>query len=120
METMPIKHNIEEVSDSKILLESSEIKPVSKVSNKVKEENSDSIQKGAELGAAEIAKSMNEIASVFNTSLSFFVDKPTGKTVIRVMDKNTNQVVRQIPPEQMLKLIRRMRDVMGLLLDVQI
>ncbi len=68
----------------------------------------------------EIADKMNQVANVFNTSLAFSVDDPTGKTVIKVMDKITEEVIRQIPPENALKLMANMRDVMGMFLDVQI
>ena len=68
----------------------------------------------------EITDKMNQVASVFNTSLAFAVDDPTGKTVIKVMDKITEEVIRQIPPENALKLMANMRDVMGMFLDVQI
>ena len=68
----------------------------------------------------DVAEKMNQVATVFNTSLSFSVDKPTGRTVIRVVNKDTDEVIRQIPPEEMLRLIHKMRDVMGLLLDIEI
>ena len=66
------------------------------------------------------AEKMNQVASVFSTSLAFSVDKPTGKTVIKVLDRETNEIIRQIPPEEMLRLIGKMRYVMGMLLDVEI
>jgi flagellar protein FlaG len=63
---------------------------------------------------------MNQVSVVFNTSLAFSVDKPTGKTVIKVMDKETDEMIRQIPPEDALKLMANMRDVLGMLMDVEI
>ena len=76
--------------------------------------------KQMEEAATEMAEKMNQVASVFNTSLSFSVDKPTGKTVIKVMDTKTDELIRQIPPKEVLKLIGRMRNVMGMLLDLEI
>lgn len=68
----------------------------------------------------EIAEKMNDVASIFNASLSFSVDQPTGKRVIKVVNKDTDELIRQIPPENALKLISNMRNVMGMLLDVEI
>jgi flagellar protein FlaG len=68
----------------------------------------------------EMAGKMNQVASVFNTKLSFSVDNVTGKTVIRVMNSETNEVIRQIPPEHMLQLVSKMRDVMGMVLNIEI
>lgn len=67
----------------------------------------------------DIAEKMNQVSKVFNTSLAFTVDKPTGKSVIKVMDIETEEIIRQIPPENLLKLMSNMRDVMGMLLDVE-
>jgi flagellar protein FlaG len=66
-----------------------------------------------------IADNMNQVASAFNTELSFSVDKDTGKTIIKVMDKGTGETIRQIPPEETLKLIRKMKNVMGMLFDIE-
>ena len=70
--------------------------------------------------AEDIAKSMNQLASVFNTQLSFSVDKDTHKTVIKVVDKNTGDVIRQIPPEETLRLMSKMKNVMGMLFNTEI
>jgi|GEM_PF-1227507 len=70
--------------------------------------------------AEDLASSMNKIANVFNTSLSFTVDIGTGRSIIEVVDKESEEVIRQIPPEKALKLMTNMRDVMGMLLDVEI
>lgn len=39
--------------------------------------------------------------------LSFSVDEDSGRTVVRVIDSETGDVVRQIPTEQVLKLARQ-------------
>ena len=82
------------------------------------EEESGSRELGSET-LEDVTRKMNTVAKVFNTSLSFTVDEPTGKTVITVKDKETEKVIRQIPPKHMLKMMSTMKDVMGLLLDVQ-
>ncbi len=68
----------------------------------------------------DITGKMNDVAAVFNTSLIFSVDDNTGRTIITVKDKETDKIIRQIPPENMLKLMHNMKDVMGMLLDVEI
>lgn len=95
-------------------------RPIQPVSKTAEEEPKEIKPKGVEVDAADIAKKMNQVATVFGTSLAFSVDKATGKTVIRVMDKETDKLIRQIPPEEMLRMIGKMRDVMGMLLDVEI
>lgn len=70
--------------------------------------------------AFEIADQMNQVSSLLKTSLSFSVDEDTGERIITVINSDTKEVIRQIPPENMLKLIGNMKNVMGMLLDVEV
>jgi flagellar protein FlaG len=49
--------------------------------------------------------------------LSFSVDEETGTTVINIIDNETDEVIRQIPPDEILHLKKRMGEIQGLLLD---
>ncbi|ROR34920.1 flagellar protein FlaG [Inmirania thermothiophila] len=56
--------------------------------------------------------------------LRFSVDEESGHTVIRVIDAETDQVIRQIPPEEVLSIARHLRELrdpeqQGILLRVQ-
>jgi len=39
-----------------------------------------------------------------NQELTFAVDRETRRTVVRIVDRKTNEVIRQIPPELVLRL----------------
>ena len=43
--------------------------------------------------------------------LNFSIDEELGKTVVRVIDENTGDVIRQIPSEDMLQLARNIAEV---------
>ncbi len=49
--------------------------------------------------------------------LSFEVHDKTGDLVVRVLDKDTGEVIRQIPPEEMLKLREKLEELTGVLLN---
>jgi flagellar protein FlaG len=49
--------------------------------------------------------------------LSFSVDNDTGSTVINVFNSENGEVIKQIPPEGLLKLRKRMGEIQELLLD---
>jgi len=66
-----------------------------------------------------LVKEANQVLSRF-TSMDFDVDQSLGKTVVRVRDNNTKEVVRQIPDEEMLALSKKIRDIRGLLFDASI
>jgi flagellar protein FlaG len=50
-------------------------------------------------------------------SLHFSVDKASGDTVVRVIDMETHEVIRQIPSEEVLIIAERMRTTAGILLS---
>jgi len=49
-------------------------------------------------------------------SLEFSVDQQTGKTVVRIIDTSTNQLIRQIPSEEMLTIAKSLDRLQGLLI----
>ena len=50
-------------------------------------------------------------------NLQFTVDKETGKTIIRVVDSRTEEVIRQIPTEEILSIARALDRMQGLLFN---
>ena len=68
--------------------------------------------------SSEIAKALDPpISTLKNTALSFSVNKELGKMIIRVIDQDTKEVIRQIPPEETLRLLARMAKNIGMLMD---
>jgi flagellar protein FlaG len=59
------------------------------------------------LPAATVSQTVsfaNTMANLFSTTLSFNYDERIDKVVIRVKEGDTDEVIRQIPPEQMVEL----------------
>jgi flagellar protein FlaG len=44
-------------------------------------------------------------------SLQFEVDDELGVTIVRVIDKETDELIRQFPPEELLNLSRRLKEL---------
>lgn len=59
----------------------------------------------------------NKLAKSLNRRLNFSVDKSTGELVVKVIDVDTDEVIRQIPPEEMLRLIARFDQTNALIFD---
>jgi|SaaInlStandDraft_1057018.scaffolds.fasta_scaffold96531_1 uncharacterized FlaG/YvyC family protein len=59
--------------------------------------------------AAAVAEFSSQVEMVA-TSLSISVDKQLGSTIIKVTDRETDEVIRQIPPERIVNLARFMRE----------
>lgn len=58
----------------------------------------------------EAVQRLSDYVQNAQRDLLFSVDKETGRTVIQVLDSETKEVVRQIPPEEILALARRMQE----------
>jgi flagellar protein FlaG len=55
---------------------------------------------------------MKDFAQVMSRQLQFDVDDESGATVVRVLDKASGEVIRQIPSEEILALARHMKEMM--------
>lgn len=59
---------------------------------------------------------LNSAVSMFNTDLQFTTDsKDNDVRVVKVIDRNTKEVVRQIPAEEAVRLAKAMDQLRGLL-----
>ena len=63
----------------------------------------------------EAVKATNDFVNLVNNSVEFSLDDDTGATVVKVIDKETKEVVRQIPSEEMLAIAKALDTVQGLL-----
>lgn len=61
----------------------------------------------------------NKMIQPIATDLQFSVDSGTNQTVVKVVDMATNQVIRQVPSEEMLKIAEALDKLDGLLVKSQ-
>ena len=50
------------------------------------------------------------------SSVQFAIDNESGQVLIRIVNKSSGEMIRQIPPEEILNLQARLKDLRGLLL----
>ena len=73
-----------------------------------------------DLGAREIeamAEELNKALGELAGNVSVSVDEPTGMVVVRIRDGSTGEVVKQIPPQQILDANVSMDKIIGILVD---
>jgi flagellar protein FlaG len=68
---------------------------------------------------ATIVEQLSEVVTLMNKGLSFSVHEDSGAAVVKVMDMDTGDIIRQIPSEEALELAQKLQDVKGLLLKTQ-
>jgi flagellar protein FlaG len=79
------------------------------------------IQQINEMGTEELdslRKNINSALEPINVKLNFDEHEETGRIVVTVVNSETEEVIRQIPPEAILKMAQRMEEMTGLLLDI--
>ena len=60
---------------------------------------------------------INTILDVLDKSLHFQVHKPTNQIVVRVVDDNTGEVIREIPPLKFLDMVSKLEKLVGFVMD---
>lgn len=57
---------------------------------------------------------IEKVVNTYNRELKFSIDKDLGVSVVKVMDKDSGDVIRQIPSEDMLELAKGLDKLIGL------
>ncbi|MDP2823781.1 MAG: flagellar protein FlaG [Sulfuritalea sp.] len=69
---------------------------------------------------AQLEQAVKEIRQLVkpmvSNSLDFSIDDSTGKTIVRITDSETGEMIRQIPSEEMMDIARSVDRMQGLLL----
>lgn len=60
---------------------------------------------------------LNKTARIFDRSLRFQIHNKTKETMVSVVDMNTDRVIREIPHKEVLDLVSKMKDYMGMIFD---
>ncbi len=71
-------------------------------------------------GKAHISEALEKLkhtGEIFNRRLDFRIHEETHRVVVKVIDTETDKVIKEIPPEQILQLAARIQEMIGLLVD---
>ncbi|GAB4288132.1 MAG: flagellar protein FlaG [Methylophaga sp.] len=63
---------------------------------------------------------LNDFMQNFNRSLQFRIDESSGDTVVKVIDSETGDIVRQIPSQELLDARNAANKYRGLLLEIKV
>jgi flagellar protein FlaG len=68
----------------------------------------------------QIVSELNNFIQIFNTKIAFEIDKETKKTVLKIIDAQSNEIIRQIPPEELLAISKRISELLGLIINARV
>jgi flagellar protein FlaG len=63
---------------------------------------------------------IQDISNMFDRKLQFSVSKELNEVIVKVIDSNTDKVIREIPSAELQKLQIRIKEALGLLFDESI
>jgi flagellar protein FlaG len=83
------------------------------------EKSVEAIKPAAEISRTELQQAVdvvNQAVALEQRALSFSIDDVSGRSVIKVIDYETDELIKQIPSEELLKVaqdIKRLQEEMG-------
>lgn len=83
----------------------------------VSESISQSQQEISEKELQEVVKKGNDILKGSNTQLKFSIHEQTHQILVKLIDTDTNEVIKEIPPEKMVNLVYNLCEQMGIFVD---
>ncbi|MDR2730557.1 MAG: flagellar protein FlaG [Treponema sp.] len=66
------------------------------------------------------ASDFEQISLIFNRKLKFVVDQHSNEVVVKVIDKETDKVIKEIPPEELQRLHNSLKETIGFLFDERV
>ena len=83
-------------------------------------QNTDMALENKKVAQSTIDSTMSDINSkikMSNTQLQYSIDEETQRISIKVIDQDTDKVIREIPPEETLEAIKKIWEIAGIIVD---
>ena len=68
----------------------------------------------------EAVQQLNDFMKHFSTTLNFTIDSDTKQIVVKVLNQQTGELIRQIPSEEALKLAKAADSLKGLIISAKV
>ena len=94
---------------------------ISKIEKNIESDNNDLFEKKSveeiKKELQRLTEKLNKEMNPLNTDLEFKYNNKIDNFTVLVVDKNTDKVIREFPPKEALKLMEKMRELVGMLFD---
>ncbi len=65
----------------------------------------------------QYTEELRRVSQAFNKRLSFNYNEELGQMIVKVIDRDTDKVIKELPPSELQRVHLRIREAIGLLLD---
>jgi len=67
-----------------------------------------------------VAEDIVHVSQTFNKKLQYIVDQNSNEVIVKVIDKATDKVIKVLPPEELQRLHRKLKETIGFLYNEQV
>ncbi len=92
-------------------------KPLPTAAESARQEQTDTHLRGL---IEDSIRNINSELELRRISLNFSIDEDSESIVIQVVDSQSGKVIRQIPPDEILVLRKRLEELTGIIFDAQV
>jgi flagellar protein FlaG len=87
------------------------------LTQKIEDQNEKMDKKELKKELQKIVEELNKALNPLNSSLKFKFNDKIDFLTVKVVDTKTNETIREFPPKEALKLMEKMREIVGMLFD---
>jgi flagellar protein FlaG len=99
----------------KAITESNKVNTTQKVAEQVSNEKPLTAQQ-----LDKVAQQLQDFVGDLNRNIEFSVDEDSGRDVIKVIDKDSGDLLKQYPSEEVLTLVSKLSDMVGGFVDAKV
>lgn len=98
------------------------VRPVNRVPERLSVKNRDALEEALRTPLESLGEKLTNLLgdNPKNVRLQIDVDEEASRFVYRSINRDTGEIVRQFPSDELLNVIRTIRDIAGLTLDVDV
>jgi flagellar protein FlaG len=74
-------------------------------------------EQNLQISQAVLDELKNDFGMIHNVGFQFSLHQATNRTIVRVINEETQELIREIPTEEMLNIMAKMDEMMGVLFD---
>ncbi|MDK2901914.1 MAG: flagellar protein FlaG [Thermosediminibacterales bacterium] len=68
----------------------------------------------------ESVNAVNKTLEAIDKKYEFSIHEETDRPVVKVYDRNTGEIIKQIPPEEVLNILTKIRELIGIFIDERV
>jgi len=73
-----------------------------------------------DLNLKKVEQAINDYLKFVNTDIEIEIDKDTNQPIIKIVRSDDKEVIKEIPPKELLALIKRIKELVGSLCDCSV